>query len=418
MTEHEPLTAEDSAALAVARRLDTPEKVEAQAKALLADWEPWIGDKSLEMGFPKLETRHQKLQMAILLENQFRFQRSREQRVIRRGNREVIAADVTTGDEALPTTFALAMVRRAYAFDHIADWQTTQALTGPTGFVFYVDFLRESDNTNLLSSEYTYAKTLESAVPKKAKIKIARDLVTADKQLLATVYSLEAEEDAMNQLGLDIANEMVGTFSTEFVRNRFAEHLQVIYQAALTGVASGSSLPAPWSNAGQPAIVIPNIGTDTTVEWGRKMYNSLEDGNGTFQKLNRRRFNGIVCGIDVATRLNKAVQVVDIAGTDQKTFDNDLGVNSYGNFAGRYHIWATDLLPANVGFAYVRNPDPLRASAVYAPYVPIQVMQAVYGGYDPVTGNYQNTDEYTRNIRERSAFKVTRPYGFLPITLG
>ena len=42
-------------------------------------------------------------------------------------------------------------------------------------------------------------------------------------------------------------------------------------------------------------------------------------------------------------------------------------------------------------------------------------MPAIYGDYDPVTGNYQNKDAWTRNIRERSADIVTKSYAFQPL---
>jgi hypothetical protein len=42
-------------------------------------------------------------------------------------------------------------------------------------------------------------------------------------------------------------------------------------------------------------------------------------------------------------------------------------------------------------------------------YVPLQVTPAIYGDYSTSTGNYQNLDAYTRNIRERSAQICTKP---------
>jgi hypothetical protein len=209
---------------------------------------------------------------------------------------------------------------------------------------------------------------------------------------------------------------MVSTFSVEFVRNRFAAHLNQILTAALAGGASGTNLPGLWTNP-NATVTSPNQGAFSLSDWKQAIYNSLQDGQGTFIKVNRQPADGIVCGVDMAVRLQKANQAVDVTGM-APNMESDLGINSFGHFAGRFHVWATDLLPGNQGFLYKRNPDPLRAAAVYAPYVPVQVMPAVYGGFQTADGRYTNTDEYTRNIRERSAFKVTRPYGFVPLVLG
>lgn len=429
----------DKKAYALSLQLDEYQKRAVYEEILLEKWSKvpvgdgstfdWLGSDSESLGFPALTTEKAKVQVAMLLENQLRFNRSKRLRVNREGYIEqaAVLADTATGDEALPTTFALAMVRRAYAIMQTADWSSRQPMPGPTSFVWWIDFLRENDPsagsfTNLLSNEYARFVTPEQAVPQKAKIALQRALVTANKQLLGTTWTLEASEDAMAQLGMNIEQEMISAFTAEFVRNRFHQHLLEILSAAKTQVPQGTNMPAPW-NAAQSQILIPNAANSANMpagsaaglqEWARGIYMKLIDADVQFMRMNRQAANGIVCGLTLAGILQKAITATQ-SQSPTPVFTNEVGITDYGTFEGRFHVWGTDLLPDNEGFLYSRNPDTLRGGHIYAPYVPIQAMPAVYGGYDTTTGNYQNTDEYTRNIRERSASVTVKPYAFIPL---
>jgi hypothetical protein len=110
--------------------------------------------------------------------------------------------------------------------------------------------------------------------------------------------------------------------------------------------------------------------------------------------------------------LSKLLTATSTALDANADLTSGLGITNYGTYAERWKIWGTEFLPDNMAFLYKRSPDPLRAGFVYAPYIPVQVMPLLYGDYDATSGNYQNRDAWTRNIRERSGEKVVRPYAF------
>lgn len=413
-------TNNDEQAAALALSLDNPEKLKAYQSALLEKWSgkgpqrgsDWLNEASVDAGFPKLENDNQRLTMAMLLENQYRYQKAHEFRVGADG--VVLMQDTTTADEALPTKYALPIIRRAYVPLIKNDWSVVQPLAGPTGFIFWLDFIRENDSTNILSVEYNQALTPELGVPKKSKLALNRVSITVVKQLLGCTWSSEAMEDARAQLGIDVEQELMNAFTMEFVRDLFGRHLLNIYNAASTGTATGQALVAPWAGP-NPAHNIPARGGATLAEYKTTVYNSLVDTNTDFMRANRVPADGIVAGYGLAAFLNKMITATSVTNpTDSNT--TELGFTNYGTFAGRWTIWGTEFLPDNAGFMYKRNPNPLYAGHVYAPYIPIQVMPAIYADFDPVTGNYQNKDAYTRNIRERSVDYVTKPYAFQPIT--
>lgn len=420
MAEESTFSAADRDAMSRSLDLADADRTRLHQEMLISKWNgkgprgynpqaDWLGQGSVDRGFDKIpEKEYGKL--AVLLENQLRFQRSKEGRIV--GNR-VLVQDTTTSDEALPTKFALPIVRRVYALMVKNDWSVTQPLPGPTGFVFWLDFLREADSTNILSVEYNAFQTGELAVPPKAKLQLNRATISVVKQILGMTWSLEALEDGRAQLGIDVEQELLGAFVTELVRNLYGRHLKEIMNQALTGTGTGASLTAPWLGP-NPAHQIPTAGSTPINDYKSVVYNTLIDADTDFQRANRQPSTGIVCGYGLAGFLRKMLTATAVSEPEQDNMSS-VGLTNYGNYAARWNIWGTDFLPDDTGFLYVRNPDSLHAAHIYAPYIPVQVMPAIYGDYDASTGNYQNKDAWTRNIRERSAHIVTKPYGFQPI---
>jgi major capsid protein Gp23 len=377
----------------------------------------WLGEGSEKRGYPKLKTERAKLTMALILENQARFQRSKRRRIV---DGEIdLVQDTTTADEALPTRFAFPIIRRVYAQMQDRDWSATQPLPGPTGYIFTIDFLREADTSNLLSLQPNWMDGSELSVPPKGKLSIVRSQVAATKHIMGMAWSLEAMEDARAQLGLDIESELINTFVGEFGRTLMGRHLNRILTAtALVGstpqVTQGTALVTPWTGPHTP-VQFPDIGSMSLQDYSRRIYNTLIDADASFQRANRVRSDGIVAGYGMAGYLQKLYTLTGTVAPDDNNME-ELGVTNYGGgFYGRWTIWGTEFLPDNVAIMYKRNPDSLRAAHVYAPYIALQVMPAVYADYDASSGNFQNKDAYSRNIRERSADFVTKPYGFMPL---
>ena len=422
------LTQEQQAALRTVEGINPSDRVRFQEQLILEKWarSGWLNPDDApaeqkgyveavhaEMGYPKL-TDSQKRKMALILENQQQFQRGKKVEVV--DGKVSLVQDTATSDEALPTKFALPIVRRAYALLMQRDFSVIQPLPGPSAYVFWLDFLRESDSTNILSVEYNWMLTAELGVPPKGKLQLNRFQLQVVKQLMGTTFSLEAQEDARAQLGLDIENELISAFAEETARNLFGRHLKNITNNALglTGVpAIGSQLVSPWAGP-NPQVTIAARGSVSITDYKQVIYNALIDADTNFQRANRRPSDTIIAGYGMAAFLQKANTATQSQAPNQMNLAS-VGITDYGTYAGRWQIWGTDFMPDNVAFLYMRNPPPLWASHIYAPYVPLQVMPAIYGDYDTVTGNYQNKDAWTRNIRERSADIVTKPYGFMPV---
>lgn len=414
-------TSADKAAVQKYMSLDTPERMQHERELLLEKWSgkragkynsssDWLGQGAVDRGFPKVEEKHWP-GLAMILENQLRYNNSKEMRVGAGGR--IINQDTQVSDEALPTKFALPIVRRVYAIMTKNDWSVIQPIPAPTSYVFWLDFIRENDNSNIISVEYDAFQTGELAVPKKGKLSLQRAQITVVKQLIGMAWSLEALEDGRALLGIDVEQELLAAFGTEIVRNLFARHLKDINLAAVSGTGTGTGLTSPWSGPNTQHTIAAQGGTSLT-DYKSVIYNTLIDADTDYQRANRRPSNGIVAGYGLAGLLRKMLTATGVSEPDEM---NNLGAGivNYGVYDNRWTIWGTDFLPDDQGFLYTRNPDQLQAAHVYAPYIPVQVMPAIYGDYDSSTGAYSNKDAWTRNIRERSADIVTKPYGFQPI---
>lgn len=408
-------SAEQRRALQTVMGMEESERVELQKRLLAEKWADWLGDKSVEQGFPAVRA-NRRGDMALILENQMKFQGTCERRTDSKGR--IILQDVTTGDEALPTRFSLPLVRRVYAPLLDRDFGDIQPMPGPTAYVFWMDFVREANNSNLLSLSPSAFVTAEQAPPAKGKVKLVRSVVTAQKNLIGMSLTTESIEDARAQLGLDVESELQAEFALEIQRDLMGRHLSNIITAAQSGTNSGSNLPtnSPSFVGPNPSHVLPDRGSNSVADYKGMIYNGLIDADTDFQKYNRIPSDGIIAGRGLAALIGKLITATSATNPEGAPSVNQVGWTNFGTFAGRWTVIGTEFLGDNVGFLYRRNPSRLQAGHVYCPYVPVQVMPTVYGGYDASTGNYQNTDEWTRNLRERSADIVTKGYAFQPIT--
>jgi hypothetical protein len=217
---------------------------------------------------------------------------------------------------------------------------------------------------------------------------LTRQSVTANKYMMAATWSTEAMEDARAKLNLDLEAEMVQALSVEIGRELFATILTDIVQGATGGNCdhrgawrderAGLSLPvAPAALRRRGSGLLeaqPSHGHDPR----RCGSGDQHLAAGSVPQRSRGRLH------DGGTRRHPSGRL-------------------QGQVAGLH-----DQLPAPEPRPRLQEADRLAAQGyVYMPYVPLSPMPLVYAGYNAGTGNYQNTDEWTRNIRTRAGRLLT-----------
>lgn len=446
----ETLSREDQDRVDLGLSLDTPQKRDRYVSGLVEKWGAagWLNAEDAKSDKAKrvseiLTTNHRvtplkadrdKKTLALILENQARFQSANETRMPIRtdenGNQYVVQAappggETSTGSESLPTRAVMPIIRRIYAVVTQNDLSQVQPMSGPTSYVFWLDFIRSTTqgsdsalSTNLLSLDYNHFLTPELGVPAKGALQLTQRQISAVKQMLGVTWSTEAEEDAKALLNLNIESELMNAFGEEFVRDLFMRHITEIYQASAGNAevpSVGQSLPSPWTT-NLPSVAMPNLGSGQSLtDYKQAIYAAIIDADTQFLAANRRPAKKIMAGYQMAAFLQKLNTATGSENPDPGDMSS-IGFSNYGTYAARFQIVGTEFLPTNVAIMYTPNPDPLHAGHVYAPYVPVQAGPKVYADYDTSTGSFINNDAWTRTLRERSAQLVTKPYAFQLLT--
>ena len=150
--------------------------------------------------------------MAMLFENQAAF-----------SARGVVGEATLSGDQTMPQVYALPIIRKVFPaliINKIASIQPMGANSGGVAKIYYLNAFREdvSPETNLSENDYDYTVGSEGSVPKRVRLVISSDSLTAVKDILGAVWSSEAQEDVRGSLGIDVENELVDQTSGEILR--------------------------------------------------------------------------------------------------------------------------------------------------------------------------------------------------------
>lgn len=233
------------------------------------------------------------------------------------------------------------------------------------------------------------ALSAEAAIPQKAKLSLTRSSVTAQKWIMAATWTTEAMEDARAQLNLDVEGEMVQALSVEIGRELFGTIIGEIVQGATGG-----------------STTLPALGATSVQDYRFKAIQPLYNAEA---KIFARRFHDtdtILAGVDLAANIAQQDQF-HVTPADSNNTLAQLGVTHLGTFQGKFQLYKTIFLPPNLGLIFQTPRDWLHAGYVYMPYIPLSPMPLVYAGYVVGSGNYQNTDEWTRNLRTRAGKLLT-----------
>ena len=311
----------------------------------------------------------------------------------------------TKTDVTLPVRFALPIIRQVYPeliVSKIASIQPLPLSSGGVGQIFYMDFLREDKSgmpsTTTLDSDY--AKSTENAIPKRIKMTITSETVTAEKDILAATWSTEVEEDVMGALAIDVQSELVQEAARE-IRS------EIDYRCLTEIMAGATAGNANWS------WTIPAGGNYVAKTWYETLYHALLDAENLIFGARYRSADFVIAGRTLSLYLRKAGDFEPSNATTEFA----AGMKHEGVLEGLWDIYTSVFMNTNQGLMGVYPRSQLDTGYVFAPYIPLTPMPLVYADFDPTTGNYQNKDKWTRNIRTRNAHKMVVGALYATITI-
>lgn len=354
-------------------------------------------------------TRKQKLEpipeslyepMAMLFENQLAVSRG------------IILGSTRTSNIALPEKYTLPIVRKVFPkliVNKIASLQPMPLSSGGTAKIFYQDFYRQdvSPETSLTESDYDYALGSEGSVPKRIRMTITSETITAVKDILGAVWSTEVEEDARGALGIDVPRELLNQAAAEILRE--------IEQRVLTDLLNQASAGnVNWS---------PTVGAGYTAkEWYETLMHAFISAESLIEAKRYRTADWIIAGRNVVQYFRK-MQTFNAIPRNRNVGEAFMrvGVELVGEITGFWDVYSTPYMPANKAIMGIYPSSQTDTGYVYAPYIPIDFMPRIYASYDGPSdsspGAYRNTDESSQNIRTRYGKKTVVGDMFATVTI-
>ena len=370
----------------------------AYVRALTEKW-AWLLEGTKKQNLTPIPT-HQWEAMAILFENQ---------QAISNG----IATEATLKtDVTLPQRYALPIIRKVYPqliAMKIASVQPMPLSSGGVMNVYYQDFKREdvSPETSLTVLDSDYAQSSENAVPKRVKMEITSQSVTADKKILGASWSTEIQEDARGALNIDVESELVDQMAMEILR----EIDQIVLAEILLWAGSGN-VNWHWTMGD----------TYTSAkDWYETFGHACIDAEDLIYGNRYRKADWIVCGRNVTKYVRKMQDFMPTART-QPPISAQLGVEQVGTVTGFWDVYQTMMIDTNRAIMGVYPRSTTDTGYVFAPYIPLAPMPLVYAEYASPTdvtmpGAYTNVDKWSRNVRTRYGKKLVVPNLFATLSI-
>lgn len=357
---------------------------EAYVDALIDKWEFFLGEGTKKHPLTPIDKKLWRA-MAIIFENQS-IASSKGMR-----SEQTLTTDVT-----LPVRYALPIVRDVFPQLIIAKIASIQPLpmsSGGTGQVFYLDFLREdvTPNTNVTAPDSDYSFSLENEVPRRLKMTVEAETLTAEKDILAATWSTEVEEDARGALGLNVGAELVTACGAEILRE--LEHRML--NEILTGAGAGNVNWA-WT---VPAGTLAKDHYET-------LHHAFIDAQVLIYNNRFRKADWIICGVNVAAYVQKGASFVAF---DRMTPPGPQlsGVEQLGTRTGFWDMYVTPYINTNKAIMGTYPRTTIDTGYVFAPYIPLAAMPLMYADFrergHAREGAYENKDKWTRNVRTRNA---------------
>ena len=337
--------------------------------------------------------------MAILFENQMAV------------GQGLFSEETTKTDVALPVKFSLPIVRNVYPqliATKIASVQPMPLSSGGVANVFYQDFLREDvdPETSLTQDDSDYAISEENAVPKRVKMEITKQTITATKDILGATWSTEVQEDARGALGINVESELVFQMSQEILR----EMDQRILGEILLWAGAGNVNWA-WTMGS---------GYTTAKSWYETLGHALIDAEDLIYGYRYRSADFVIGGRNFVKYIRK-MQDFKPEPRNQPPNIFKMGVELVGRIEGFWDVWLTPFINTNRAIMGYYPRTQTDTGYVYAPYIPLAPMPLVYASYsgpsESDAGAYKNTDKWSRNVRTRYGKKLVVPQAYSTLSI-
>jgi hypothetical protein len=361
---------------------------EAYVEALLRKWD-WLIEGT-QNGLKPLP-KHLHRAMAIMFENQ---------QAVSKG---LLSEQTTTADIVIPDYMAMPIIREVFPrlwASKVCSVQPLPLASGGAGKIFFLKTWREdvSPDTQMTVDDSDYAVGAENSIPKRVKLTVTSMDITAEKDILAAVWSQEVEEDAAGALGLNVRQTLVNAAAGEIAREHDQRILWEIYNGAATETTWSQTVAAG----------------HTTKEWAETLVHALITADMNIWGTHYRRADWIVVGPTFFEWLLRSQSFVSTR-TDAEMAST--GIELVGRLSQLYDVYLSPYITTLGAVMGRYTRETVDTGYVIAPYIPLSPMPAIYAEMDPSDGRFLNTDKWTQNIRTRQAKAMVQNTMFARVLL-
>ena len=205
---------------------------------------------------------------------------------------------------------------------------------------------------------------------------IEKVTVTAKSRALKAEYSLELAQDLKAIHGLNAEAELANILSTEILAEINREVIRTIYKVAESGAQTNVATAGAF-----------DLDTDSNGRWSVEKFKGLifqieRDANAIAQRTRRGKGNMILCSADVASALTMAGVLDYTPALNANLNVDDTGNTFAGVLAGKFRVYidpfAANLAADQYYVAGYKGTSPYDAGLFYCPYVPLQMVRAVW----------------------------------------
>jgi len=322
---------------------------------------------------------------------------------------KAISEDTLTTNISTFTTALLPMIRRIYSSLIAMDLVSVQPLSGPTGYLYWLDHIFTTTHVadsitggttrlDQVKAE-SYAdrpggvggdrEVMGAVTIREIQLRLQKLLIEVTTKKLKGDWSIEAEQDLSSQWKLNLENELMPAIGEEIVREIDSQ----ILTALLGAVASNTT----WNANG---YLTEDNTTLFRKAYDQTLWDAVVDANTNIYNAFYLNANWLVMNGSTYARFQKLEQYnADplAMGEQATTYRRYVGI--LGN---QYKVYVDPWFAANTILMGVRGNDWKRAVGYYAPYIPLFMSE-----------KYIINDDFTQFARGA----MTRyAYGFLPHT--
>lgn len=274
---------------------------------------------------------------------------------------------ITTANVATFTNKSLAMIRKIWPRLFAWEFLSVIPMSGNTVSVPSIDHRYDSSGgayaagTSIYASEDpAYSDDLgEGVAPRKLDFNITRATVTATAKKVLTDWTVESEQDARSQYGLNIQPEMMGILAKQIEREVNRELIDAVDAAATTNTNWDSTQPTTgiWSNA------VPN-------DYNKTLTHAIVDANTEIFNRVYEDANVMICGSTFAERLEKLSEF-RLEKSDAYSGRVVQGPNLFGTLKGKIKVFKDPFYTADKAILGYKSDNWMYVGYAYLPYVPL-----------------------------------------------